>query len=300
MAGTNVIEIQAKKIALSGGLIRVACLQDEWYEDMQDPEILIRDLRKAQPRIDLFTFWQRLPETKPRYNYFMEWESIAALPIKGFKYWWEKQIDAKTRNLIRKAGKKGVKIEIVKFDDEFIKGMSSIFNETPIRQGRPFWHYGKDIESIRQEFSRNIFREIIIGAYHNGDLIGFVMLASAGNYAMTTQIISKIQHRDKSPNNALISKAVEICDAQNIPYLIYARWNDGTLGDFKRSNGFEKVDLPRYYIPLTLKGRMALRLKVHRGIARLVPNWLKVKLKNVRWKVYSWIYSKEENKTGSQ
>ena len=284
------MKIHGKDFVVIGRLIKVARLEEEWYEDVQDPEILIRELTKFRPQIDLFTFWQRLPDVKPKFKHYMEWESLAALPIESHIHWWEKQIDAKTRNLVRKAAKKGVKTEIRKFDDEFIKGMSSIFNEAPIRQGKPFWHYGKDLDTIRHEFSKNVYREELIGAYYNDELIGFIMLASAGRYAIITQIISKIQHRDKSPNNALIAKAVEICANKGIPFLIYAYWVDGTLGDFKRSNGFEKIDLPRYYIPLTLKGRVALRLNIHRSVVRIIPKWIIAGLKDLRAKWYEGKY----------
>ena len=33
---------------------------------------------------------------------------------------------------------------------------------------------------------------------------------------------------------------------------------DSSLTEFKRRNGFEQVLVPRYYIPLTLKGEIAL------------------------------------------
>ena len=61
----------------------------------------------------------------------------------------------------------------------FVRGMTSIFNETPIRQGRPFLHYGKDFETVKREFSRFLFREEIFGAYVGEELVGFIMLADA-------------------------------------------------------------------------------------------------------------------------
>ena len=44
-------------------------------------------------------------------------------------------------------------------------------------------------------------------------------------------------------------------------------YNDpnSSLTEFKRRNGFEKVLLPRYYIPLTLKGKLAQRCQFHRA-----------------------------------
>ena len=78
------------------------------------------------------------------------------------------------------------------FDDRFIEGITSIFNETPIRQGRHYLHYGKDFETVKREFSRFFFREEIFGAYLGEELVGFIMLCNAGNYLFLGQIISKI------------------------------------------------------------------------------------------------------------
>ena len=160
--------------------------------------------------------------------------------------------------------------------------MTDIFNETPIRQGKPFWHYGKDFETVKREFSRFLFREDLIGAYYNGELIGFIMLADAGKFAVLGQIISKIEHRDKAPNNALLAKAIEICERKNIPYLVYAKWDDGTLGAFKRHNGFQKINLPRYYVPLGPMGKVAIKLRLHHGIKGVIPTRVQERLKGYR------------------
>ena len=94
---------------------------------------------------------------------------------------------------------------------------------------------------MKRQFSRYLFREDLIGAYVEDELIGFIMLANAGRYGVLGQIISKIQHRDKSPNNALIAKAVEVCARKGLPHLVYAYWGDGSLANFKRHNGFEEI-----------------------------------------------------------
>jgi hypothetical protein len=280
------ISIDDKKIIVSGKFIKTARLEEEWYEDVDDPASLVNKIRKNRFKADIFTFWQRLPDIERKYNYHLEFDPIAVVPITNFDYWWKKQINAKTRNVARKAEKKGVEIKIVDFDDKFVKGITSIFNETPARQGKFFWHYGKDFDTIKREFSRYIFREDMIGAYFKNELIGFIMLAYAGNYAILGQILSKIEHRDKSPTNALLAKAVEICADKEIPYLVYAKWEEGTLGAFKRHNGFEKIDLPRYYIPLNIKGKIAIKMKLHHGVAGMLPQELKNKLKDIRSKLY--------------
>ena len=107
--------------------------------------------------------------------------------------------------------------------------MTAIFNESPVRQGRPFWHYGKNFETVKWQFARYLHRERMIGAYFDGELVGFIMLADAGRFGITGQIISSLKHRDKSPNNALIAKAVEVCAEQKLDCLVYLFWGDGSL-----------------------------------------------------------------------
>ena len=296
------MEINGQKIMVEGKLLRVAkphaSPQAEWFDDVDNPEALIEMLREGKHCPDILTFWQRLPDTRPRFSYPMEFDSIAALPIKSYSYWWEKQIDRKARNKARKAEKKGVIVKPATFDDRFIQGITTIFNETPIRQGRHYLHYGKDFETVKREFSRFLFREEIFGAYLGEELIGFIMLCNAGNYLFLGQIISKIAHRDVAPNNALLAKAVGRCAERGIPYLVYAYWLDDALGDFKRSNGFQKFDLPRYFVPLTEKGKVALSLGLHRlnpfglhrGWKRAVPKQIRDSLKRLRAHWYELRY----------
>jgi hypothetical protein len=275
------VEINGRIIVTEGKLPRIARLEQEWCEDLEDPEALVRALQKIQPTPDVLTFWQRLPDFECRYSYLMKPDAIAALTISTYSFWFDKQIDSAARNKVRKAHKKGVIVRRVEFDDEFVRGMSSIFNESPVRQGRRFLHYGKSFETIKQQFSRYLFREEILGAYLGEELLGFIMLADTGKYAHLGQIISKVSRRDLAPNNALLAKAVERCAEKGIPYLVYAFWVDEGLGDFKRSNGFQKFDLPRYYVPLTLTGKMALALGLHQW-NNVVPERIRRPLKRVR------------------
>jgi hypothetical protein len=267
---------------IEGRVPRIARPEQEWFEDLEDPEMLINALRRTKRRPDILTFWQRLPDLVPRYSYTIEPDSIAALPINSYSFWWEKQIAASARNKVRKAQKRGVVVRLTSFDDALVQGMTSIFNETPIRQGRHFLHYGKDFETVKRQFSRFLFREELFGAYLGEELVGFIMLANAGRYAVLGQIISKIAHRNLAPTNALLAKAVERCAEKGIPYLAYAYWLDDGLGEFKRNNGFQKFDLPRYFVPLTRKGELALHLGLHRGWKASIPDAVKGPLKKLR------------------
>ena len=287
-ASIRCVEVGGQTYALEGSALRVAALEDEWFEDVTDPQTVIESLRRLPrgSRPDIFTFWQRMPEVEARHTFHTEWEEIAVLPVQSYDHWWKDQIKSRVRNQIRKSEKDGLVVKEVPFDDDFVRGMTAIFNESPVRQSRPFWHYGKSAETIKQQFSRYLYRERMIGAYHDGEMVGFIMLSNAGRFAITGQIISSLKHRDKSPNNALIAKAVELCEEQKLPYLIYLFWTDDSLAEFKRRCGFEPVKVPRYYVPLTLKGQLALACGLHHGWKALVPRGMKARLKALRSRWY--------------
>jgi hypothetical protein len=291
---TSELRVLGRDLVITGSLLKVARLDQEWYEDVDDPDRLIAALNGSEasgPRADLFTFWQRLPDIVPKYGYHHEVESIAALPISTFDYWWSHQIKSRTRGLIRKSEKMGVVVREAEYTDEFVRGMTRIFNETPIRQGQPFWHYGKNFDTVKRQFSRFLFRELLIGAYYGNELIGFMMVGRAGKYAVTGQIISMVNHRDKATNNLLIAKAVELCARERLPYLAYLHWGAGSLAEFKRRCGFERVALPRYWVPLTPVGRLALRFGWHTGIAAKLPEPSVVRLKRFRAAWYRRLYA---------
>ena len=114
-----------------------------------------------------------------------------------------------------------------------------------------------------KDWSKDIDLSTFLGAYYDDELIGFIKLLNAGKFMRTSGTIAKIKYRKKSPMNALIAKAVEICEMKNSAYLVYGKFVYGKKGpdglsDFKRYNGFQKIDLPRYYIPLNIKGNIYL------------------------------------------
>ncbi|MFO1128780.1 MAG: GNAT family N-acetyltransferase [Rhodospirillales bacterium] len=282
-ASIQCYELFGQHYTKSGTFFTTLRLEDEWYEDVADPERLIGALKRdGQIDADLFTFWQRIPDARPVHDYYHELEEIAVLPVTTYKDWWNKQIKSRVRNMIRKAERQGVEVRETEYDDPFIKGMTTIFNESPTRQGRQFWHYGKDFDTVKSQFSRYVYRERMVGAYFEGELIGFMMLGDAGRYCLTGQVLSSLKHRDKNTSNLLIAKAVEICEQRGFPYLVYFFWGDDSLSEFKRRCGFEGVKVPRYYVPLSWKGELALRFGAHRGWKALVPPRLKDSLKRVR------------------
>jgi hypothetical protein len=277
------VDLLGQTYSISKGALTTISLEDEWYEDVRDPEAVIAILKEQREFTpDIFTFWQRLPDLVPRYGYHQEWDDIAVLSSHSYKDWFDKHIKSRVRSQIRKSEKEGVVVRETAYDDDFVRGMAAIFNEAPIRQGRRFWHYGKDFETIKHQFSRYIHREHMIGAYFRDELIGFIMLGNAGTFGITGQIISSIKHRDKATNNALIAKAVQVCEQLGLAHLVYLFWSDDSLSEFKRRCGFERTQAPRYFVPLSTKGRIAITANLHRGWRTILPTGVKHSLKQMR------------------
>lgn len=276
-------------LALSGRMPRIISLSAEGFEFLEHPEEVLADLRKSRHGADIFTFMQRLPDTTPKYGYPMEWDNVAALPISTFDRWWTRQIDGKTRNMVRRAEKKGVTVREIPFDEALVRGIKAIYDECPVRQGRPFPHYRKDLEIIYQMSATFLDSSSFIGAFWEEKLIGFVKLTinRARTQAAVMHILAMIRHRDMAPVNALMAESVRCCAARGLPHLVYSRFSyekkqGGTLADFKTNNGFERIELPRYYIPLSTCGRVALQIGLHHGLSYFIPEPVVTKIRDIR------------------
>jgi hypothetical protein len=266
------------QLNLSGHLLRTARLDAEKYYFVSDAEAIIAGLRRTGQRVDLFTFVQSVSEREPKYKYPMEWDNFAVLPVSTFEHWWEKQLGFKARNKAKQAEKKGVEIRETPFDQALARGICEIYNESPIRQGRRFAHYGKNLDTVYREAATYLPTSTFIGAYLGEELIGFIKLVAdpQGRQAGLMNIISKIQHRDKAPTNALVAHAVRACAKRGIPHLVYSNYayankEKDSVADFKERNGFLRYDVPRYYVPLTPVGAAGFRLGFHHRLVDRFP-----------------------------
>jgi hypothetical protein len=281
--------IDGRTVLTTGKWLHIAAVQDEELvegETVADPESFVSQLKDSGLKADIFTFAQKLPDTTPRYKYHLEWDNLAVIPITTFSNWWEKRVESSVRRAVKKAAKFGVVVKSAELEDAFVNGIVSINNETPIRQGRAFWHFQKSFDAVRSENSTYPGRNAFLGAYYEDELIGFIRMIYADKVASIVQLLSKVKHYDKRPANAMIAKAVEICEQQGISYLMYCNYTyhdpKSSLTEFKRRNGFEKVLLPRYYIPLTSKGKIAIRLGLHRGLVQRIPKPVLTQLLKIR------------------
>ncbi len=275
---------------VQGRLCRVAHIDADDYKFLDDPESAIVQLRRFEMRIDIFTFMQKLPETTPKYEYPMEWDNMAVLPVTTFENWWTKQIGFKARNKAKQAEKKGISIREVPFGNALARGIWEIYSECPVRQGRRFPHFGKSLETVYAMSSTYLNSSVFIGAFDGEQLIGFIKLTidDTGTQAGIMHIVSMLQHRrDKAPTNALVAQAVRSCADRGVSYLVYSKFAYGkklnsSLSEFKERNAFARVDIPRYYVPLTRWGSVALSMGLHHRLTDRLPESLAEKFRDMR------------------
>ena len=273
------ISIEGNCVIILGKWLRIATIKDEeWLpgDVVGNPEHILAGLQKDRRGADIYKFSQKLPSIQPKYAYHLEWTNVAAIPTTSFADWWENRLPQVTRKNVRRAGRRGVVVKGVDFDDTLIEGIVKLNNSSAFRQRHRFVHYGKSFDAVKKDYSDFMDRSEYLGAYFQGELIGIIRLIHMGEITSILQLLCMQKHSDKRPANALIARAVELCAERGIRYLLYGQYTYGVntkapLSEFKRRNGFEKFLLPSYYVPLSIKGRLAIRLKLHMGIKNALP-----------------------------
>lgn len=274
------LNVHGTNIIVAGRWLRTAQIHDEaWLERKdEDPDLWVQALRAQRSpglRADIFTFGQRLPATTPKYPYRVEMESMAAVRIVSFKDWWD-QLPQVSRKNVRRSQKRGVEVSLKPLDDSLLEDIVELNKDSPVRQGKRFIHYGKTLEQTKKDQITHLDRSDFICAYSGNELIGLLKVVYANETASILTFLPKASQYDKRPANALIAKAVEICQTKGVSYLIYGKFrygnkNQSSLLEFKQRNGFEEFLVPRYYIPLTTRGSVCLRLNLHRGLIGILP-----------------------------
>jgi hypothetical protein len=274
------LNVNGSNIIVTGRWLKTAQIHDEaWLETKDDdPDSWVQALRaQRSPALcaDIFTFGQRLPATTPKYPYRAEMESMAAVHVVSFKDWWEKLPQVSRKN-VRRSEKRGVQVSVKRLDDSLLEDIVELNKDSPVRQGKRFVHYGKTLEQTKKDQITHLDRSDFICAYSGSELVGLLKLVYANDTASILTFLPKASQYDKRPANALIAKAVEICESKGVSYLIYGKFKYGnksqsSLLEFKLRNGFEEFLVPRYYIPLTTRGNVCLRFNLHRGLIGILP-----------------------------
>jgi hypothetical protein len=275
------VDVNGNKLFATGKWLKTAVVRGEamMENELENPELYIKKLKEDRGRAlkaDIFAFTQKLPATRPKYHYPVEWESIAAIHLVSFKEWWE-SLPQVTRKNVRRSQKRGVVVRIKEFDDDLIKGIRDVNDDSPLRQGMPNAYYRKSYEETKKLYGEFIGRCDFICAYFGDELIGFLHLVYRGEIASILNLTTKPSHFDKRPANALVAKAAELCESKGISYISYGLYNYGNkrdhpLREFKIRNGFMEILVPRFLIPLTPWGRFCMKTKLHRGLIGILPH----------------------------
>src|SRR5690349_290531 len=197
-------QIDGRTVISSGKWLKSAVIHDEELiegETVADPESFLSRLKQTGLNADIFTFAQRLPDTTPRHSYHMEWDNLAIVRITAFSDWWDKRVESSVRRAVRKAAKSGVEVRLQTLDESFVEGIVGINNETPIRQGKAFWHFQKSFDDVKLENSTYPERNAFLGAYYQGEMIGFIRMIYTEKVANIIQLLSMVKHYDKRPAN---------------------------------------------------------------------------------------------------
>jgi hypothetical protein len=257
----------------------------EYQRSIIPTEELVEKLRKKN--MDIFTFIERkwcYQVAYPAETWTKATDNIALLHLTDYREWL-KTIGKKTRNMIRKAEKSGITTDVAEPDEKLAEGIWKIYNETPIRQERGFPHYGISFDQVIRGL-HSAQNCTYIGAYLQDELTGFIQLVHGENITIISQILSLQKHWDKAVNNALVAKAIEVCAGKGVKWVMYGRMgNHPSLDNFKQSNGFTQFRLTRYYIPITRKGKLAIKLGLHREMKDSLPRAIKYPL----IPIYNWV-----------
>ena len=88
--------VNDRTIVVTGKSLKTAAVQDEEVvqgEPVDDPELFIAALKQSGLQADIFTFSQHLPNVIPKYQYYLEWDSMAAVPITTFQEWLKQRVE---------------------------------------------------------------------------------------------------------------------------------------------------------------------------------------------------------------
>src|SRR4051812_27497348 len=79
-------QVNGRTIVAQGGWLKMASIHDDDWQggEIDEPDLIIQTLRERSLKADIFTFAQKLPHARPRFEYPMVWDNVAAIPITNF------------------------------------------------------------------------------------------------------------------------------------------------------------------------------------------------------------------------
>ena len=199
----------ANVVVIKKGLLKAAVVKDEEFVDpalIPDPTHILAVLREADITADIILVGQDFRNPLPLYpDISFESDNVAAVPLTTYGEWLASLSQATRRN-IRLAEKRGVEIKVAEYSEEFARGIKGIYDESPVRQGRKFWHYDKPLQAVYEENGTYQGSSDFLAAYCDSVMIGFIKVVYVGNVARIMQILGMTAHFDKKPMFALMPR----------------------------------------------------------------------------------------------
>lgn len=222
----------------------------------------------------------------------VEWDNRSCLTLSQPQSWVKKQVAKDVREGLRRARREGVEVREIPFDEESFEAIATLFNETPIRQGKRYWHYGKSARQIGEELSPLAGRSVFVGAFLGARLVGFSQIVRLERLRIlrTVHVLGSVQAKRVRPVSAMIEWMVQYGWEQGFERLVYGKHNYGgspndTLAAFKSRHGFRLTPLRVDYHPLSPWGAWFLAAGLHRSPREMIPAELVHTLKGwrARW-----------------
>jgi len=207
--------------------------------------------------LDIFTYWRRnWVKRQVSDDTILKRNILAVLRLPDSYDCWYGSLDKRVRHAIRTSR---TSLEQCTVDDG-TDAIASIYAEIEERQGRPFPFHSIDAAELerimvrRNEsvFFRGLVGDRIVGAAR-------VIPSMSEGFAIVASFISRSSDFDKKPNDRLLAGLVEWAIQNQIRLLMYDYLGDDSLGFFKRRHGFCPLPIPRYAVPLTIRGSLVLR-----------------------------------------
>jgi len=268
--------------------------EENWFDGdaVPDPRAFVQALRESALRLDLCSFRVGAGGEVPPAPHRRHDEPLAVIDTRDPAAWWA-GVPQQTRKNVRRAERRGLVVREVDFDEALVRGIRRIYDETPVRQGRPFWHHGKDLEAVRRENATFLDRAGFLGAYVGEELVGFLKWVKVGQRARIMQILALVREQDRRPTMALIAHAVTVVHARGLQALVYDRMVYGNkaaspMTEFKRRMGFRPVEQAHVTVALTWRGRAVLALGLHRPMVERLPGPLLERLLEARRAALQW------------
>src|ERR1019366_6306033 len=119
------LQINDTTVMVTGRWLKLASIHDEeWQEGevLPNPDQFIAEVRRHKRLgADIFTFSQKPNDPAPRFPFYYDWDSIAAVPVISFSDWWTKRGSTRLRQDVNRAAKRGVVVRSVPFTDDLVR-----------------------------------------------------------------------------------------------------------------------------------------------------------------------------------